>query len=452
MALTGLDIYKKLPKTNCKECKFPTCLAFAMKLAAGQASLDDCPYVSEEVRSELAEASAPPIRGVTIGKGDEAFKIGEELVLFRHEKTFFNPTVFAVLIKDDMDDALVDELIKQAKECEHERVGVILKVKAVACSNASGDAAKFKALVEKVKGSLAKPLILMSESADSIKAALEAAGEDNPLIYAATESNADAMIELAKEKGCPLAIKADSLDKLAELSDKAVDAGVKDIVLDPAMRKPKDTFAALTAIRRAALNSKFKAFGFPTMALPFEETEDEYYETMLAGLYTSKYGSLVLLSHAQQWRMYPLLVLALNVYTDPQRPMQVDAKWYPIGNPDENSPVLITTNFSLTYFIVSGEIEGSRIPAWLGIVDCDGQSVLTAWAAGKFVPDIIAKFVNTSGIAEKVKHRKLIIPGYVAQISGELDEELPDWEILIGTREAADLPSYLRKVAEDLKA
>ncbi len=447
MGLSGLDIFKKLPKTNCKECNFPTCLAFAMKLAAGQASLDDCPYVTDEVRAELAEASAPPIRGVTVGVGDEAFKVGEELVLFRHEKTFFNPAVLSVVISDDMDDARVDELLKQVNECEHERVGVILKVGAVTVKAASGDAGKFKTLIEKVKGATKKPLILVSEDVDVMKAGLEAAGDVRPLIYAATEANADAMGALAKEKDLPLAIKADDLDKLAALSDKLTGMGLKDLVLDPAPRKPGETFKDLVALRRAALNEKFVAFGYPTITFPCEETDDELYETALAGMYTCKYGGIVNLSHAEAWRMYPLLVLGLNIFTDPQRPMAVDSKFYEIGAPDENSPVLVTTNFSLTYFIVSGEIEGSKIPAWLGVVDVDGQSVLTAWAAGKFVPEAIAKFINTSGIADKVKHRKLVIPGYVAQISGELEEELPDWEIVIGTREAADIPAFLRQLS-----
>ncbi len=444
MGLSGLDIFKKLPKTNCKECGFPTCLAFAMKLAAGQAELDKCPYVSDEVKAELAEASAPPIRGVTVGVGDEAFKVGEELVLYRHEKTFFNPTVLGVLVSDDMDEAKVDQLLGQVKECVHERVGVMLKVRAVAVKAASGDASKFKALVEKVK-EVNRPIILMAEDVELMKAGLEAAGDVRPLLYAATEANIDAMAALAQEKGLPLAVKADDLDKLAELAQKLVDMGLKEVVLDPAPRKPGETFKDLVAIRRAALNQKFAPFGFPTITFPCEETQDELYETALAGMYICKYGGIVILSHAEPWRMYPLLVLVLNIYTDPQRPMAVDSKFYEIGNPDENSPVLVTTNFSLTYFIVSGEIEGSKIPAWLGVVDCDGQSVLTAWAAGKFVPEVIAKFINTSGIADKVKHRKLIIPGYVAQISGELEEELPDWEIIVGTREAADLPAFLRQ-------
>lgn len=445
MGLSGLDIFKKLPKTNCKECGFPTCLAFAMKLAAGQANLDDCPYVTDEVRAELAEASAPPIRGVTVGTGEDAIKVGEELVLYRHEKTFFNPAVIAVQVSDDMDDARVDELLKQVKDCVHERVGVILKVGALAVKSATGDPAKFKALVEKVKGAAGKPVILMAEDVEVMKAGVEAAGDSRPLLYAATEANAEAMGGLAKEKELPLAVKAPDLDKLAELSEKLSGMGVKELVLDPAPRKAGETFKDLVAIRRAALKDKFTAFGYPTITFPCEETEDELYETALAALYICKYGGIVVLSHAEAWRMYPLLVLVLNIYTDPQRPMAVDSKFYEIGAPDENSPVLVTTNFSLTYFIVSGEIEGSKVPAWLGVVDCDGQSVLTAWAAGKFVPEVIAKFINTSGIADKVKHRKLIIPGYVAQISGELEEELPDWEIIIGTREAADLPAFLRQ-------
>jgi acetyl-CoA decarbonylase/synthase, CODH/ACS complex subunit gamma len=279
-----------------------------------------------------------------------------------------------------------------------------------------------------------------------MKSAVDAVGDKNPLLYAATAANIDAMGALAKEKNLPLVVKGDGIDSLAELSEKAMGMELKNLVLDPGTRDLKSTLEALIAIRRGALNSKFKPFGFPTIVFPCEETDDAYFEGALAGIYIAKYAGIVVTSDPDAWMQYPLQVEIQNIYTDPQKPMAVDAKFYEIGSPGPDSPVLVTTNFSLTYFIVSGEIEASKVDSWLGIVDSEGQSVLTAWAAGKFVPDIIAKFINTSGIADKVNHRKLVIPGYVAQISGELDEELPEWEILVGPREAADISTYLRNM------
>ena len=444
MALSGLDIFKLLPKTNCGECKVPTCLAFAMKLAGGQAKLEDCPYVSDEAKETLAEAAAPPIRGVIVGQGAKEFKTGEELVMFRHEKRFINPAVVGVLVSDSMPDDEIKAKVEEAGKDSWERVGQILEVKLLAVKCESGDAAKFADVLKKVNGMTDLSLMPMTEDPAVMTAAVEAIGDSNPLLYCATAANLDAMGALAKEKGLPLVLKADGIDSLAELSEKAAGMELKDLVLDPGTRDLKSTLEALIAIRRGALTAKFKPFGLPTIALPCEETDDLYLEGALAGVYIAKYADIVVVSTPEAWFNYPLQVEIQNIYTDPQKPMAVDSKFYEIGSPGPDSPVLITTNFSLTYFIVSGEIESSKVDAWLGIVDSEGQSVLTAWAAGKFVPDAIAKFVKTSGIADKVNHRKMIIPGYVAQISGELDEELPDWEILIGPREAADIPMFLR--------
>lgn len=446
MALTGLDIFKLLPKTNCKECKQPTCLAFAMKLAQGQAKLDDCPYVSDEAKAALSEAAAPPILGVTVGTGDSEFKTGEELVLFRHEKRFINPAAMAVLIKDTMADDELTALLDQANKDSWERVGQQLGIKLLAVKCESGDSGKFAEVLKKVNDSTKLAIMPMTEDPDIMSAAVDAIGDSRPLLYAATEDNADAMAALAKDKGLPLVVKGSDIQTLAELSEKVSGMGVEDLVLDPGTRDLKKNLEAMVAIRRGALNQKFKPFGYPTITLPCEETDDPYFEGALAGIYVAKYSDIVVTSTPDAWMQYPLQVEIQNIYTDPQKPMAVDAKFYEIGSPGPDSPVLVTTNFSLTYFIVSGEIEASKVDAWLGIVDSEGQSVLTAWAAGKFVPDIIAKFINTSGISEKVNHRKLIIPGYVAQISGELDEELPDWEILIGPREAADIAAYLRQM------
>jgi len=445
MAMTGIQIFKLLPKTNCKECGFPTCLAFAMALAAGKAELEKCPHVSEESKAVLAESSAPPIRTVVIGAGDRAMKVGGELVLFRHEKTFYNPTGIGVLVTDAMSDGEVQQRVEAANKLEYERVGLMLKPDLVAVKCVSGDAGKFAALVTKVKGMTARNLVIMAGDVAALTAGVNAAKDARPLIYAATPDNADALAALAKESGCPLAVKADGLDALAALADKLMKAGLKDLVLDSGARDIKSLLRDQVAIRRLALEKKFAALGFPTITFPCEMTDDLKMETLYAALMINKYGGIVILNELKGENLFPLLVNRLNIYTDPQRPMATKEGIYEIGNPDENSPVMITTNFSLTYFIVSGEIEGSRVPSWLLILDTEGLSVMTAWAAGKFVADAISIFVKKCGIADKVKHKNLIIPGFSAGMSGELEEELPGWKILIGPREAAHLPPYLRE-------
>jgi len=443
VALTGMEIFKNLPKTNCGQCGIPTCLAFAMKLAAGGASLEQCPHVSEEAKALLSEASAPPMRGVTIGEGEYALKVGEELVMHRHEKTFFNPPGFALLIEDTEDGAAVDSRLASLKEVVYERVGQTLRANLVAVKNVSGDAGKFADMVKKVAGATEYPLILMA-GPDAIEAAMGAADLKKPLLYAATADNVDAMGELSKKYGAPLAVKGSSLDELGEITTKLDGMGLKDLVIDMGSRTLKDTFQNLIFTRRAALKKKQKPYGYPTIVVPAEETEDDMMETVHAAVYTIKYGGVIVVRDLSPEKAYALFVLRQNIYTDPQRPMQVDQGFYPINNPTEDSPVLITTNFSLTYFIVSSEIEGSKQPAWLGVVDTDGLSTLTAWAAGKFVPERIASFVSKSDIKDKVKHNTVVIPGYVAQISGELEDELSGWKVVVGPREAADIPSFLK--------
>jgi len=444
MALTGLDIYKKLPQTNCGECGVPTCLAFAMKLAGGQAELTACPHVSEEAIAELEEASAPPVRIVTVGKGDREFKVGGETVLYRHEKTFVNECGFGVLIKADSDDGEIEAKVKQANELSFDRVGQTLRADLIAIK-AGSDGARFAEVVKKVSGITDMPLVLISDDVDVIKGALECVADKRPLICAATKDNYEAMANLAKEKGCPLVVSEPSgLDALAELAEKVAALGIKDIILDPGADNGKDTLKNLTFIRRAALRQKFRPLGYPVITWPSNE-EDEMMEAVLASVHVAKYGGIIILNDLEPWKILPLLVLRQNIYTDPQRPLTVEQGIYEIGSPNENSPVLVTTNFSLTYFIVSSEVETSKVPAWLCIMDSEGLSVLTAWAAGKFVPERIASFIGKCGISDKVKHSKLVIPGFVAQIKGELEEELPDWNIIVGPREATDIPAYLKK-------
>ena len=444
MALTGIQIFKLLPKTNCGECGVPTCLAFAMNLAAGKAELAACPYVSEEAKAQLEEASAPPIRPITIGSGDRVLKVGGETVMFRHEKRFENPPGLAILISDTMDEPEVNARLERFSQLQYERVGLILRADLVAVKDESGDAGKFEALVNKVKQSSDGGLILMSANPDILSAGLKACADRKPLLYAATKDNVERMASLAKENSCPVAVKGSDLDEVAELTTKLTEAGVNDIVIDSGSRTLRRAYEDQIWIRSAALNNKFRPLGFPTIVFPCEMTSDPMKEAVIASIFVAKYGGIIVLSDFQGESLFPLLVERLNVYTDPQRPLATTQGIYEIGGPDENSPVLITSNFSLTYFLVSGYIETSKVPSYLLVKDTEGLSVMTAWAAGKFVADAIAPFIKKCGITDKVKHHKLTIPGHAAAESGGLEEELPGWEISVGPRDGSHIPAYLK--------
>jgi acetyl-CoA decarbonylase/synthase complex subunit gamma len=435
-----------LPKKNCGECGIPTCLAFAMKVAAGQTEIGECPYVSDEVKEQIGEASAPPIRTIKLGGGDKIYTTGGETCLFRHEKRFENPTGIAVLVTTDMGDAEVDGRIDRFKSLRYERVGVLLKADLFAVRDTKGDEAAFTALTRKVlAGAEDAGIILMSDNPGNLKAAAGACAERKPLLYGATAGNADAFAELSKELGCPIGIRGSNLDEAISISEKLIAAGIKDMVIDTGARTMKAALEDNVVARRSAIRAKFKPLGFPVITFPCEISEDPLMEAMVASVLIAKYAGIVVLSDLQGDILFPLLLERLNIFTDPQRPMVVQEDIYAVNGPGEHAPVLITCNFSLTYFIVSGEIEGSKVPSWLLIKDTEGLSVLTAWAAGKFGADLIAQFIKKSGIEEKVKHRELIIPGYLASLKGELEEELPAWTITIGPREAGHLPAFLKE-------
>ncbi|MBU2495094.1 MAG: acetyl-CoA decarbonylase/synthase complex subunit gamma [Candidatus Omnitrophica bacterium] len=444
MGLTGIGIYKKLPKKNCGECGVPTCLAFAMNLAMGKAELSACPYVSEETKAELAEASAPPIRTVIIGTGEKAYQVGGETVMFRHEKTFVNPPGLALLIKDTLSEEEIEKKIASFNHLQYERVGLLLRGNLVAVKEESGNGETFAALVKKIKEKTKAGIVLMSNNPRALTAALAICKDDKPLIYAANKENYEAFADLAKNSSCPLAVYGKNMEEVIELTTRLAEKGLKDLVIDSGSRTIPGLLRDQIAIRRAPLLTKFQPLGFPTIVFPAEMTTDPMEEALIASIAIAKYAGIIVLSEFAGESLFPLLLQRMNIYTDPQRPMATKEGIYEINKPDENSPVLITTNFALTYFIVSGEIESSRVPAWFLVQGAEGLSVMTAWAADKFVAQTIAPFVKKSGIADKVRHKKLIIPGYVAQISGELEEELPGWEIIIGPREASHLPAFLK--------
>ncbi len=444
MALTGIEIFKLLPKTNCGACGIPTCLAFAMALAAGKADLAKCPYVSDEARAKLVEASAPPIIPVTIGAGENALKIGGETVMFRHEKRFENQPGIAITITDTMTSEEVDERLKKVKFLIYERVGVTLKANLAAIKSETGDAAKFAALAAKVKAAGDINIILMSDKVDALAAGAKACAESRPLLYAATAENYEAVASLAKEVNCPVAAKANGLEELAALTQKLVAAGIKEIVIDPGSRGVRKALEDQIIIRSAALNKKYRALGYPTIVFASEMTKDPMQEPLIAAMFIAKYGGIIVLSDFKGESLFPLLVARLNLYTDPQRPLATKQGIYEINNPGENAPLMVTSNFSLTYFIVSGEIENSKVPGYLYVKDTEGLSVVTAWAAGKFTGDIIGPAILKSGIADRIKHRKLIIPGYLASEKASLEEEMKGWEIQVGPKDAANLPAFLR--------
>ncbi|MCL6430187.1 MAG: acetyl-CoA decarbonylase/synthase complex subunit gamma [Anaerolineae bacterium] len=445
MALTGLEIYKLLPRTNCKKCGQPTCLAFAMKLAAKQAELSACPDVSEETKAKLAAAAQPPIRLITVSAGSKKVEVGNETVLFRHEKTFYHPPGLFVRVRDTQPEEEVKAIAAQVASYGVERVGMHLGLDGVAVENASGKADSFAACVAAVRSAADLPLILMSEDPGAMAAALEKAGGTMPLVYAATEANWKDMAAVAARAKAPLAVRGTGdLSALANLAESVKGAGVEDIVLDPGVRGLAASLAVSTQLRRLALKQNLRALGYPTIVFAGDGAESAAEETIAAGQAIAKYAGFIVLDHATPASVYPLLTLRQNIYTDPQKPIQVSPGLYEINSPQPASPLLVTTNFSLTYFSVAGEVEGSGFPAWLLICDAEGMSVLTAWAAGKFDAERISKAVKGSGIADKINHRKLVIPGFVATLSGELEEELPGWEIRVGPREAIDIPAYLK--------
>ena len=446
MALSGVEIFKLLPKTNCKKCGSPTCLAFAMKLAQRQASIDSCPDVSEEAKQKLGEASAPPIRPITFGAGDKAVKMGEETVLFRHDKKFVNPCAFAVEIKDTLSEDEISKICQQVLESEMDRVGQKLRIDAIMISNASGDAGKLEAAAKIVAAKAAVvPVIINTTNPQAAEAAVKHFADKKPIIYGANAANAEAMAAVAKVNKAALGIAANGLDELTELTEKIKGLGVEDMVLDSGARKAKDMIEHNTLIRRAAIKKGVKTVGYPL--INFMQREDSMLEGLVAAVGVAKYASIIVMSSIDKWKNLALFTLRQNIYTDPQVPMQVEQKIYNIGEPKPESPLFITTNFSLTYFIVSGEIENSKVASRLAVMDCEGLSVLTAWAAGKFTASKIAQFIQESGIEKDVPHKELILPGYVAILSGAVEEKLPGWKITVGPREANAIPVFLKSRA-----
>ena len=442
MALTGIQIYKLLPQTNCKDCGFPTCLAFAMKLAAKQAELSACPHVSDEAKAQLAESAAPPIRLITLKADGHEVKAGNETVMYRHEKTFYHKTGLFVRVRDDEGPEAIKDRVAPANAYAVSYVGVDLALDGFAVESATGDPAQFEAAIAAVRSVSQRPIILISRDPAVMSAGLKSLDGEAPLIYGADASNWEAMAALAKQHAAPLAVIGSSLDELADLTQKIQGAGVEDIVLHPVAKTLSASLALCTQIRRLALKKNFRPLGYPMIAFT---ADDPVGETIAAAQAIAKYAGFVVLDQFAPEALYSLLVLRENIFTDPQKPIQVQPGLYEINSPKPEDPVMVTTNFSITYFSVANEIEGSGLPGWLLVTDAEGMSVLTAWAAGKFDAERIAKAVKQFGIADKVSKKRIVLPGHVAVLSGELEEELPDWEVRVGPREAVDLPAFMKQ-------
>ncbi len=443
MALSGLEIFKLLPKTNCKECGVPTCMAFAMKLAQKKAELAECPYASEEAKAALGAASKPPIRLVKIGVGAKAVEIGNETVMFRHEKTFFHQTAIALQLKPSEGEEKLLSKIREIENYKVERVGEHLKADLFFLSHDTDDKDAFMKLAKMAKDHSSKAIILDCPDKESLKAALEILRDDRPSIFL-REGFSDGDLEAAKTFDTSLILTGTSFESLANQAEKAKKAGLEDLILNLDSRNLGHQLQNNTILRRSALKRNFEPLGYPLFTLIKAENGLDLLAKASMGL--CKYASIVVLPQYDKAMLYALFALRQNIYTDPQRPIQVEPKLYSIGDPTPESPIFITTNFSLTYFLVSGEIENSGTSAHLVVCDCEGQSVLTAWAAGKFVGETIARFIKEINLEGQVTSRKLIIPGFVSQISGDLEEKLPGWEVLVGCQEASDIPAFVKTV------
>lgn len=439
MALSGIQIYKLLPQTNCKECGFPTCLAFAMKLAAKQVELATCPYVSAESKSQLAESAAPPVRLITLKGAAGEVKAGNELVLYRHDKTFYNRPGLFVEVSAGQSPAEIEALVKAVEAFSVNYVGMELALDGYAVSDASGDPAAYAAAVKTVRAHSKRPLMLAGRVPAALAAGLALLGGESPLLAAADANNWEAMAELAKNAKAALVVRAASLEELAELTEKIKAKGLEELVLYPSAPEPGQTLALNTQIRRLAIKKNYRPLGYPILAHPHTPAE--------AAQAIAKYAGFIVLPKFAPELAYPLLVLRQNLYTDPQKPIQVQPGLYEINNAGQHpqAPLLVTTNFSITYFSVANEVEGAGLPAWLLVCDAEGMSVLTAWAAGKFDAERIAKAVKAFDAPAKVSRKRLVLPGHVALLSGELESELPGWEIRVGPREAVDLPAFMKQ-------
>jgi acetyl-CoA decarbonylase/synthase complex subunit gamma len=441
MALKALDIYKLLPKKNCKECGDPTCLTFAMKLAGGKADIDLCPYLDDAAKTMLGASTRPPIRLVKIGVGVRSFKVGEETVLYRHEKTFYHPPGIVFRVKDTQTDDEIGAVTRRVRDDTLTRVGADLRFSGIAIENVSGSPEQFARAVAAVEHEQAHlPPVLISKSIAAFTAALVHCGTYRPLLHAATAENFRDMCGLAKQHGCPLVLQAPTLDALIQLVKDCTAEGVQDLVLDPMPEYLGDFLARSTEIRQLAITRVIPELGYPV----YLNAADSKNPDAALALGIVKYASVIVTNPLAPGSAKAALTLRQNIYTDPQKPIQMNPGLYRVGTPDKNAPVLMTVNFSLTFFTLQGYLESSRVPCYMLIVDTEGLSVLTAVAAGKLSEMLVRDSIKKFGVEGEVMHRKLIIPGYASPLSGRI-EDATGWKVLVGPRDAAEIGDWLHE-------
>ena len=457
--LSPIDIYKLLPKTNCKECGQENCMAFATKIVNREVTIDQCPPLfkkeNEKAFLKLKDLLKPPVKEVVVGVGDKAKKIGGKLVMYRHEFTYSNPTAIAIDVTDEMPEQEIVSRIKRTEQFSFEYIGYTLKLDMIAVRCTSGDAEKFKATVKKVAETTTLPMIICALNSNVAEAGLMAAPTANPLLYAATTENWKDMAELALMYGCPLVVSApNDLNALVSLAKTLLAYGVKDLVLDPGTFMNDglgDTINNFTMLRRAACKGGEELAGFPLMGVPMVawmdkgETADEiikWREAYLASMLVVRYADILVMHGADGWSLLPTAVLRQNIYTDPRKPVAVAPGLKVFGTPDENSPVFFTSNFALTYYTVASDLESSKINAYLIVVETEGSAIDSGVAGRKLTAERVADAIKASGVEGKVKHRKIIIPGKASRISGEI-EELSGWKVQVGPRDSSEIPKYL---------
>ena len=443
MALTGIQIFKMTPKKNCKECGCPTCMAFSMKVAQGAMDISACPHMSEDALAQLSEATAPPMKTIKIGTGEHEYSLGGETVLYRHEKTFVSETRYAASVCSCMDDATVDAKLAAVADVDYDRIGEHMYTELVYVNYAKDtDASKYVEIVKKAAAT-GRTLVLGCKCPETAKAALEVCKDGKPVLNGADASNYEEMNKIATEAGVVLGVSGANLDELYDTTAALEKLGNKNLVLDVTMGTVKETFEAAVAVRRAAIKDGDRTCGYPSIVNVAALTEDKPMREALAALFTMKYGSIVVVGDMDYAMALPLYGLRQNLFTDPQKPMKVAPGIYPLNGADENSICLTTVDFALTYFLVSGELERSGVPCNLLISDAGGLSVLTAWAAGKLSSTSVSKFI-TEEVEGKIKSRKLIIPGKVAVLKGDIEAKLPGWEVIVAPNEAVQLVKFLK--------
>jgi len=456
--LSPIEIYQSLPRTNCKECGESNCMAFAAKLVNRESLLDACTPLLEpknqEAYRKLWNLLKPAVKSVVVGTGEHAVTLGGEYVVYRHEFTYFNQPAIAVDVTDEMEDEEFETRINLVNNFVFEYIGMQLTLDMVSLRSTSGDPTKFADSAKRVSELTEKPMVLCSTDTGVMEEALKQVSSRKPLIYAVTRNNWKDMAELAIKYECPVVASSPmDLDGLKSLAATLEAYGVEDIVLDPGthpieyMQSNLNTF---TTLRLDAINEEEEHLGYPLLGVPLvawaenqeEPVLNEWNEAVLASVLITRYTDILIVHGISGWSLLPQVFLRQNLYTDPRKPVSVEAGVMTIGEPNDLSPVLMTTNFALTYYTVASDIELAKIDCYLLVVDSEGMSVESAVAGRKMTADTVAEAIANFKLADMVQHRHIIIPGRSARLSGEI-QEASDWKVSVGPLDSSGIAKYL---------